>query len=92
LRLGRVEIERARKRPGTVSDGLVVGGVVRVPWRELLGARRGPTPAVQGEVGLEELEDRVLVWRQAGLAAEAVWHIYREVLDRGRLARLAARR
>ena len=92
LWLGHVEIERARKRPGAVSDSLIIGGIVRTPRRELLGARRGSTPAIPGQVGLEELEDGVLGRRQAGLATgRSMWHIHREELDRGRLARLAAR-
>ena len=52
-----------------MSDGFLVGGVVRVPRRKLLGARRRPAPAVQGEVGLEDLEDVELRSPQAGLAA-----------------------
>ena len=65
---------------------------MRTPRRELLGARRGSAPAIPGQVGLEELEDGVLGRRQAGLATgRSMWHIHREELDRGRLARLAAR-
>ena len=88
----RVDIERDRKRPDAVSDSLIIGGIVRTPRRELLGARRGSAPAIPGQVGLEELEDGVLGRRQTGLATgRSVRHIHREELDRGRFARLAAR-